>query len=163
MRPRNLAVLPFLLLLASGCAHYGAGLAPGQSTIEQVKASMGEPTLVREYSDATEALFYSKLPYGRQIWAAVVDRNGILVSFDQRLTDRHIARITPDRSTAENVLDILGPPFRRMKFPFKDIEAWEYQLPTTPEYQTLYVEVSPDFVVRKVYRLYDRDMRNKFP
>jgi hypothetical protein len=50
-----------------------------------------------------------------------------------------------------------------MKFPLKDIQAWEYQLPTTPERQTLFVEVSPDEIVRKVYRLYDRDMNNAFP
>jgi outer membrane protein assembly factor BamE (lipoprotein component of BamABCDE complex) len=157
MRWRNL-----LVLLAAGCA-YGSGLVPGQSTIENVQASMGTPTMVREYSDGTQALWYSKLPYGRQNWAAVVDPNGILVSFDQRLTDANIARLQPGHSTADNVLDFLGPPFRRTPFPFKDGEAWEYQLPTTPERQTLYVEVSPDSTVRKVYRLYDRDMNNRFP
>jgi hypothetical protein len=157
MRWRNL-----LVLLVAGCA-YGSGLVPGQSTIENVQVSMGTPTMVREYSDGTQALWYSKLPYGRENWAAVVDANGILMSFDQRLTGPNIARLVPDSSTADNVLDILGPPFRRTKFPYKDMEAWEYQLPTTPERQTLYVEVSPDFMVRKVYRLYDRDMNNKFP
>jgi hypothetical protein len=157
MRWRNL-----LVLLATACA-YGKGLVPGESTIEQVKGSMGEPTMVREYSDGTQALWYSKLPYGRENWAAVVDRNGILVSFDQRLTDAYISRIQADKSTAENVLDLLGPPYRRMKFPLKDVEAWEYPLWTSPEKQTLYLEVSPDFVVRKVYRLYDRDTRRPFP
>jgi hypothetical protein len=157
MRWRNLVVL-----LAAGCA-YGSSLVPGQSTVEDVRVSMGNPTMVREYSDGTQALWFSKLPYGRENWAAVVDPNGTLVSFDQRLTAANIARLQPDSSTAENVLDILGPPFRRMKFPLKEIEAWEYQLPTTPERQTLYVEVSPDFMVRKVYRLYDKDMNNKFP
>jgi len=157
MRWRNL-----LALLAAGCA-YGSSLVPGQSTVEDVRVSMGTPTMVREYSDGTQALWFCKLPYGRQNWAAVVDPNGILVSFDQRLTDANIARLQPGNSTADNVLDILGPPFRHTPFPFKDGEAWEYQLPTTPERQTLYVEVSPDSRVRKVYRLYDRDMNNKFP
>jgi hypothetical protein len=158
MRYRNL--LPVLLL--AGCA-YGRGLEPGQSTIEQVKGSMGEPTMVRQYSDGTEALWYSKLPHGRQNWAAVVDKNGILVSLDQRLRDEYISKLRPDVSTTNDILDLLGPPFRRMKFPLKDIQAWEYQLPTTPERQTLFVEVSPDEIVRKVYRLYDRDMNNPFP
>ena len=151
-----------LVLLVAGCA-YGRGLEPGHSTIEQVKVSMGEPTMVREYSDGTQALWYSKLPYGRENWAAVMDRDGILVSFDQRLTEQNIARIKPDQSKADDLLDILGPPYRRMKFPYKDVEAWEYPLWTTPESQTLYVEVSPDFVVRKVYKLFDRDTRRPFP
>jgi hypothetical protein len=158
MRYRNV----LLVLLLAGCA-YGRGLAPGQSTIEEVKVSMGEPTMVRQYSDGTEALWYSKLPYGRENWAAVVDKNGILVSFDQRLRDAYISKLQPNVSTTNDILDLLGPPFRRMQFPLKDIQAWEYQLPTTPERQTLFVEVSPDSVVRNVYRLYDRDMNNKFP
>jgi hypothetical protein len=157
MRWRNLVVL-----LLAGCA-YGKGLMPGESTIEQVKASMGEPTMVREYADGAQTLWYSKLPYGRENWAAVVDKNGILVSFDQRLTDAYIAKLQPDRSTANDVLDLLGPPYRRMKFPYKDVEAWQYPLWTSPEMQTLYLEVSPDSVVRKVYRLYDRDTRLPFP
>jgi len=162
MRLRNL-VVSSLTLLAAACAHYGADLVPGSSTIEQVKGSMGQPTLVRQYSDGTEALWYSKLPYGRQNWAAVLDKDGILVSFDQRLTERYIQQSRPNASTADNVLDLLGPPFRRTPFPFKNAEAWEYQLPTTPEYQTLYVEIGQDSVVKSFYKLYDRDLKNKFP
>jgi len=159
---RNL-VVSSIALLAAACAHYGADLVPGNSTIEQVKGSMGEPTMVRQYSDGTDALWYSKLPYGRQNWVAVVNKDGILVSFDQRLTDKYISQIRPSASTADNVLDLLGPPFRRTPFPFKPGEAWEYQLPTTPEYQTLYVEIAPDGMVMKLYKLYDRDLKNKFP
>jgi hypothetical protein len=100
----------------------------GQSPREDVRVSMGEPTLVRDFSDGTKTLFYSKLPYGREIWAAVVDRNGVLLSFEQRLTEKWISRIQPEKSTAEDALDLLGPPFRRVKMPLKNAEAWEYQL-----------------------------------
>lgn len=153
-------LLPLLIL--AGCA-YGRGLVPGQSTVEDVKVSMGQPTMVREYSDGTEALWFSKLPHGRQNWVAVVNKDGVLVSFDQRLTDQYISQIKPDASTTDNVMDLLGPPYRRVPFPFKPLEAWEYQLPTTPERQTLYIEVSQDSVVRKLYKLYDRDLKNAFP
>jgi hypothetical protein len=150
-----------VLVLLAGCA-YGRGLVPGQSTVDDVRVSMGEPTLVRDFSDGTKTLFYSKLPYGREIWAAVVDKNGVLLSFEQRLTEKWISRIQPEKSTAEDALDLLGPPFRRVKMPLKDAEAWEYQFYGVPEYQTLYLEVSPDGVVRKAYKLYDRDIK-RFP
>ena len=150
------AVLAILLL--AGCA-YGRGLSVGHSTIDDVRVSMGEPSLVRDYSDGTKTLFYSKLPYGREIWAAVVDKDGVLLAFEQRLTDKWIARIQPEKSTAEDALDLLGPPYRRAKMALKNDVAWEYQIRTMPENQTLYLEISPDGVVRKAYRLFDRDLR----
>jgi hypothetical protein len=150
-----------VLLLLAGCA-YGRGLVPGQSTVDDVRVSMGEPTLVRDYSDGTRTLWYSKLPYGRESWAAVVDKNGVLLGFEQRLTDKWISRVQPEKSTAEDALDLIGPPYRRVKMALKDAEAWEYQVRTMPENQTLYLEVSPDGVVRKAYRLFDRDIRRPF-
>ena len=163
MKPRYrliFAVVISLAALAGGCASYsGAGLVPGQSSVEDVKAAMGEPTLVRELPEGDEILWYSKLPNGRESYAALIDRDGTLVSIEQRLAPRHIARLRPNESTGEDVLDILGPPYRRFKFPLKDRESWEYPLWTTPDKQTLYVELSPDNVVRAVYQLHDRDTR----
>lgn len=158
MKLRNLT----LVLVLAGCA-YGRDLVPGESTIEQVKGSMGQPTMVRQYSDGTEALWFSKLPHGRQNWLAVVNKDGILVSFDQRLTDKYISQIKPNASTTDNVIDLLGPPYRQVPFPFKPLVAWEYQLPTTPERQTLYIEVGQDSMVKALYKLYDRDLKNAFP
>jgi hypothetical protein len=156
MKPSRWLVLS--VALASGCASYsGAGLVPGQSSVEDVRAAMGEPTLVRELREGGEILWYSKLPNGRESYAARIDRDGTLVSIEQRLTPEHIAKLRPNESTGDDVLDILGPPYRRFKFPLKDRESWEYPLWTLPDQQTLYVELSPDNVVRAVYQLHDRD------
>src|SRR4051794_40147375 len=100
MRWRNL-----LVLLAAGCA-YGSSPVPGQPSVGDGRGSMGNPPMGRGYSGGRQALWFSKLPYGRENWAAVVDPNGPLVSFDQGLTRENIARLQPDSSTAENVLDI---------------------------------------------------------
>lgn len=161
MKPRLLPIL--LAALVAGCSGYGGGLVPGQSSVEDVRAAMGEPTMVRELPDGDQVLWYSKLPYGRESYAARIDPDGTLVSLEQRLTPANIAKLRPNESIADDVLDILGPPYRRFKFPLKDRESWEYQLWTTPEKQTLYVELSPDNVVRAVYQLYDRDTRRGFP
>jgi hypothetical protein len=153
-----------ILALAAGCASYsGAGLVPGRSMIEDVRAAMGEPTTVRQLADGDQVLWYSKLPYGRESYAARIAPDGTLVSLEQRLTAENIAKLRPNESVADDVLDILGPPSRRFKFPFKDRESWEYQLRTSPDLQTLYVEFSPDNVVRAVYQLHDRDTRHRFP
>ena len=45
MKRRNGLVL--IAALAAGCSGYGAGLVPGRSSVEEVRAAMGAPTLVR--------------------------------------------------------------------------------------------------------------------
>jgi hypothetical protein len=146
-------------VLAAGCAgaHYGAGLVPGESSIDDVRASMGEPTVVHELDDGGEMWWYSKLPNGRENYAAHIDPDGWLVSFEQRLKPEFIARLRPNESTAADVFATLGPPYRKFKHPAKDRESWEYPLWTTPDTQTLFVDLSSDLVVREVYQLYDRD------
>jgi hypothetical protein len=148
-------VIPAVALIA-GCASYsGSGLVPGQSSVEDVEAVMGAPTLVREAADGERTLWYPRLPLGRESFAARIDRDGTLVSLDQRLTAQNIARLRPNQSTADDVLDILGPPYRVYQYPRMQREAWEYQLRTPPSNMNLYVQVSPDRVVREVFQLHD--------
>jgi hypothetical protein len=78
-----------------------------------------------------------------------------LISLEQRLTRENIARLRPNRSTADDVLDILGPPFRVYQYPHMQRAAWEYQLRTPPSNTSLYVQLSPDRVVREVFQLQD--------
>ena len=41
-------------------------------------------------------------------------------------------------------------------------EAWEYQLRTPPSHKILYVQISPDRVVREVYELMDPQYEDLF-
>jgi hypothetical protein len=144
--------------LIAGCASYsGSGLVPGQSTVEDVEAVMGAPTLVREAADGEKTLWYPRLPLGRESFAARIDPDGTLLSLEQRLTGENIAKLRPNQSTAEDVLDLLGPPYRIYQYPRMQREAWEYQLRTPPSNMNLYVQVSPDRVVREVFQLHDRE------
>jgi len=152
--------LAVVFLLVGGCAQYGAGLVPGQSSEMDVETVLGEPTAVKKTAGGETILWYSKLPYGRESYAARIDPRGTLLSFEQRLTDANIAKLRPNASTADDVMEVLGPPWRTFKFPLKEIESWEYPVRTGPEPETLFVEVSPDFVVRAIYKLHDRDRRN---
>jgi hypothetical protein len=142
-----------------GCATYsGSGLVPGQSTVQDVEAAMGEPALVREAPGGGQVLWYPRLPFGRESFAAHIDADGTLVSIEQRLDPQYIARLVPGKSTAEDVLDTLGPPYKIYQYPRKQREAWEYQLRTPPENKNLYVQLSPDRVVREVFQLNERDL-----
>ena len=164
MKPRNPLLFAFALLMALAAAGaQGARLAPGKSSVAEVRAKMGKPTLERKLANGETVLWYSKLPNGREIWAARIDRSGTLVSLEQRLTSKYIGRLRADKSTADEVLDTIGPPYRKVKMPFKGRTAWEYQLRNGSELKTLYLELSPDNMVRAVYQLHDRDMQRPFP
>lgn len=140
----------------AGCATYGSSLVPGQSTEEDVRVAMGEPTMVREAPDGARVLWFSKLPLGRESFAATLDPDGILVSFEQRLTLHNIAKLKPNASTADDVLDLLGPPAQIYEYPRQQREAWEYPFRTPPDNVNYYVQLSPDHVVREVFQMHQR-------
>jgi hypothetical protein len=149
--------------LLAGCASYsGAGLVPGESTVDDLVAVMGPPALIRDAPGGEKVYWYPRLPAARESFAARIDPDGTLISIDQRLTSQYIAKLQPNRSTADDVLDILGPPNRVYQYPRMQREAWEYQLNTPPTYMNLYVQVSPDRVVREVFQLLDLDREELF-
>jgi hypothetical protein len=149
--------------LLAGCAAYsGSGLVPGQSSVDDVVAVMGEPALIRERPGGERIYWYPRLPAARESFAARIDPDGTLISIDQRLAPEYISRLQPNKSTADDVLDILGPPYRIYQYPRMQREAWEYQLRTPPTYMNLYVQVSPDRVVREVFQLLDREQEEFF-
>lgn len=155
---RIMGTVPIFLLLAACASYSGYDLKPGVSTVADVEATMGAPALVREAPDGGKVHWYPRLPMGRESFAARIAPDGRLVSIEQRLTDRHIAKLRPNESTVEDVLDILGPPADVYRYPRQQREAWEYPLRKPPQSRTLYVQMSPDKVVREVYELDDRTL-----
>ena len=153
-------ILPVLLL--AGCASYsGTGLAPGKASLADVKRVMGEPAAVRKAPEGGEVLWYPRQPYGRESYAARIGPDGTLAGIEQRLTSENIAKIRLNETSAEQVLDILGPPYKVYDFPRLERKAWEYYVQTFPTVpQLLYVQVSPDNVVREVIQVDERGPRN---
>jgi hypothetical protein len=127
----------------------------GQSTVSDVRAQMGEPELVREAPNGEKVYWYPRLPFGRESFAARIAPDGRLVAIEQRLAPEFIARIQPNKTTQDEVLDLLGPPAEVYRFPRQQRETWEYPLRKPPERKSLYVQMSPDKVVREVYELHD--------
>ena len=125
----------FAVLIAAalcGCASYsGSSLVPQQSTAADVEAVMGKPVDRTRSKDGETVLWFSRLPYGREIFAARLAPDGRLIGVQQTLTEENFALIQPNRTRAEEVRALLGPPYRVSQFPRMQREIWEYQTPYT--------------------------------
>ena len=143
-------------LALAGCASYdGRGLAPGQSSAADVERLMGAPAEKRQVAGETW-YFYSRQPYGRVMYVARIGGDGRLVALEQRLTDATVARIVPNSTRAEELRDLLGPPFTAVQYPRMERDTWTWWMrhhgyPGLPV--ELVVQMSPDGVVREVYML----------
>jgi hypothetical protein len=149
MRFALLAVV--MVGVLSGCAaDTGRGLVPGQSTEAQVEALMG-PSMDRRQKGGETVRFYRRS--GRDNLAARFGADGKLIALEQRLTEENVALLKPDRSRAEDVRDLLGPPYRISKYPLSQREVWTYPMPPIAGIvypRILNVEISADQVVREL-------------
>jgi outer membrane protein assembly factor BamE (lipoprotein component of BamABCDE complex) len=145
-----------LSLAAAGCASFdGRGLTPGQSNAAEVERVMGTPAEKRQVGAETW-YFYSRQPYGRVTYVARVGADGRLVGLEQRLTDANVAKIVPNATRAQDVRDLLGPPWTAVQYAQLDRNVWTWWMrrygdPGMPG--ELVVQMSPDGVVREVYFL----------
>ncbi|HEY6821412.1 MAG TPA: hypothetical protein VI321_05285 [Burkholderiales bacterium] len=159
MMRASLAACMLGAAVLAGCAGYdGRGLVPGQSTQSDVEALMGEPADVREMPDGETVLWYPRMPYGNGSYAARIAPDGRLVAVEQRINEQNIARIVPGRTTADEVLDIVGPPYRADPFPRMERDIWTYKIQTFPFPKALFVQLSSDDIVREVYFMDDPEI-----
>jgi len=146
------AVKGLLLLLAAGCASYdGRGLVPGQSTVADVEALMGRADDKRPAAGGETVYYYSRLPYGNATYAARIAPDGKLIALEQRLTLENMDKLKPGVTRAEDVLDLLGPPYRPMKQASTGIEIWTYPflVPGFPLPRWFLAHISPDGMLRE--------------
>ena len=146
------AVKGLLLLLAAGCASYdGRGLVPGQSTVADVEALMGRADDKRPAAGGETVYYYSRLPYGNATYAARIAPDGKLIALEQRLTLENMDKLKPDVTRAEDVLDLLGPPYRPMKQASTGVEIWTYPF-LVPGFRLprwFLAHISPDGILRE--------------
>jgi hypothetical protein len=104
--------LPALLCAAAlcGCSSYGGGsLKPGQSTLQDVRAAMGEPALQWTNPDHSMQLSYPRGPAGFHSFMVYLDPAGRVTRIQNVMDSASFYRIEPGMSE-EDVLRILGPP-----------------------------------------------------
>ena len=153
---RLVVIAVFPLLAAAGCASFdGYGLKPGQATRAEVERELGTPAQTRTVGGET-LLYYPRQPFGDKVFVARIGQDGRLVGIEQRLTDANVAKIVPNVTTGEQVRDLLGPPYETSKYARNDRIVWTWYMlefgdPELPI--ELDVQMTPDGVVREVYKL----------
>jgi len=152
-------ILAFVLaVLLAGCASFeGRGLVPGQSTAAEVEALMGPAAEKRPAAGGETIYYFPRLPWGYATYAARIAPDGKLVALEQRLTPENISKLKPGVTRADEVRDLLGPPFEPMKAPLRDREIWTYpmRIPGYPIPKWFLVQLSSDGVLRETYLIDD--------
>ena len=145
-----IALVLAAVMTATGCASFdGRGLVPGQSSAADVERVMGAPADKRQVGAETW-YFYPRQPYGRVTYVAG------RTTLEQRLNDATVAKIVPNSTRAQEVRDLLGPPYTAVGYPRMERDIWTWWMrhygdPGIPV--ELVVQMSPDGVVREVYLL----------
>jgi outer membrane protein assembly factor BamE (lipoprotein component of BamABCDE complex) len=141
--------------LLAGCASFdGRTLAPGKSTRAEVEATMGRPAEVLARPNGDTRLYFSRLPYGREIYVATVGSDGVLRAIDRTLTRKNIASLKEGMKAAE-VRELLGPPYRSVYMKLIDRDVWEYPWRIVEDRRILWVQFSRDGIVQEVIEMHD--------
>lgn len=149
-----------LALAVAACATFdGRGLQPGQAGAAEVERVMGAPAEKRQVAGETW-YYYPRQPFGRKTFVARLGSDGRLVAIEQRLTDENVAKIVPNTTRAEQVREVLGPPWSAGHYARLDRNVWTWHMrrfgdPGIPV--QLNVQMSPDGVVREVYIIDESD------
>lgn len=146
------------VVLAAGCAGVGGrGLVPGQSTAADVESVMGAAADKRPAAGGETVYYFPRLPWGYATYAARIGPDGKLVALEQRLTRENIERLKPGVSRAEDVRDLLGPPFEPMKQALSGNEIWTYPMRVAghPTPKWFLVHLTPERLVSETYLIDD--------
>jgi len=155
LKPIVTYAAPFLALSLSACIGVTApSLVPGASTVAAVDARLGWVTEVRARTGGETVRYYSRQPWGYETYAARMGADGRLRSLEQLLTAENVGQLHAAVSRAEQVRDLLGPPYSIDAFPRLEREVWSYKLQAvSPQPKDLIVQFSRDGVVREIYLL----------
>lgn len=125
---RTLLLLAASLLVAACASYDGRGLTPGEASLEEVQATMGQPAMDWLDSDGSRQLAYPRGPAGFHTFMVRLGPNGKLQSIENVLDERHLATIRAGMSK-EDVLRILGPSDTRLTVVFKarDELVWDWR------------------------------------
>jgi hypothetical protein len=130
---------------------------PGKSTGADIQATMGTPDERQVYPGET-VWWYPRGPAGWHSYAVYVGSDGVLKRIEQRLTVENVKKVAPNTWTKKEVRELFGPPFLVSSLPRLKREVWEYQLLEVDFKWKLWVQFSPDGVVREVLQMRHPDM-----
>jgi hypothetical protein len=146
-------LLGLIAVVAAGCASFdGRHLVPGQSSVQEV---VGAPADKRIAANGDVVYYYPRLPWGYATYAARIGPHGVLVALEQRLTIENAAQLRPGVTRAEDVLDLLGPPFEPLRALEREIWTYPMRVPGYPTPRWFLVQLSSDGLLRETYFIDD--------
>jgi hypothetical protein len=152
----RIAVTLAALGVIAGCASFdGRNLVPGKSTRAEVEATMGRPAEVLAKPNGDTRLYFSRLPFGREIYVATVGGDGVLRGIERTLTRKNISVNLKEGMRAAEVRELLGPPYRSVYMKLIDRDVWEYPWRIVEDKRILWVQFSRDGVVQEVIEMHD--------
>ena len=150
----------WILLFAflAGCASHER-LVPGQATAADADKAMGPVAEERPGPGGETVRYYSRQPYGRQIYAVRFAADGRLIAIEPRLTTDNMEKMVRGSWTSGQVRDLLGPPYEVHSLPRLEREVWTYWMHGTTWPKHLYVQFSKDGILRDVIYVDDPTVR----
>ncbi|HEX9396439.1 MAG TPA: hypothetical protein VF943_06820 [Burkholderiales bacterium] len=113
-------------------------------------SGLGKPAETRPGPNGGSVKYYPQLPWGHVTYAARYDASGKLISYEQILTEKNIAKVVKDKTQMKEVRDLLGPPWQPETYPLSKLTAWTYpmRIAGDPTPKWFVVQMTPDGVVR---------------
>ena len=143
------------MVLLAGCAAFsGPSLVPGKSTAADAEARLGEPAQRLKLANGDNALYFSRLPYGRAMYVVTVGSDGVMKSIEQRMNQATFARVVPNAWTKKEVNELLGPPGKEGRLERQQRDWWEYRYANLGP-RIFFVQFSDDGVVREMVDVAD--------
>jgi hypothetical protein len=141
------------LILVLAFAFISSARAGGLPAIDD----LGKPAESHALTGGDRVDYYPQLPWGHVTYAARYDASGKLVSYQQILTEKNIARVVKDKTQMKEVRDLLGPPWQPETYPLSKRTAWTYPMKIAgdPNPKWFVVQMSPDGVVRETTLMND--------
>jgi hypothetical protein len=144
MRVSNALLSLFLVSLLAACA--GArGIVPTQSTLAEVRASLGSPTDIRFDQNGVELWEYARGPMGTETYLIRAAKDGRVSSVTQLLTEEQFEKIIPGQMTKADVRHLLGRPSDQA-FLYNGT-SWSWRVDLKPQTGHFVVRFDPKDVV----------------
>ncbi len=154
-RRLRLALAPLMCLVTlAGCAIDGLiNVAPGKTSLDEVRKMVGEPNARLELPGGTQTLYYSRQSFGRESYAVRIGSNGIVTAVEPLFSAANFARLRVNETTDREVRALLGPPYSVERMTRKPQTAWDYWTRLDAVPTRVWVIFSDDGVLREVVKL----------
>ena len=146
---RGLVQIAIAAFVLAGCDFtYGPNqLKPGAS-IDDVRRQMGAATDEKRNPDGTRVWWYVRGPQGFHTYKIIFDKDERVVTITQVLTEQNFRNIVADKTTKEDLLELLGRPRETMTYPNRQEEVWTWRYQDGTFNKYLHVSMNLSGVVR---------------